>query len=128
MFGAVMPKVCMLIVPRRKVVKAKPHSPKGAGLANLRSFGGFHRPGWSSPAKAGKVVPAVLTWARGPKSKWKLLSLGVIVEVFVRVGWAGVGFSSLSIDEGIVVVETVGGISRAVVKGVEAMRELGRPS
>lgn len=40
------------------------------------------------------MVPAVLTWARGPKSKWKE-SLGVAVEVFVltRVGSVVGGFS-----------------------------------
>lgn len=56
----------MLTRDSTKVVKAKAHNPKGAGLANFLCSVGLYRPGWNSPPKAGRRAESVvLACARG---------------------------------------------------------------
>lgn len=51
--GVWTPLVPKFIRLSKKVVRAKPASPNGAGLAML-DFGALYRPGWKAPPKAGK--------------------------------------------------------------------------
>ena len=64
--GDVSPRVPILIKPNTKVVKAKAHRPRGAGLANLRSLTAAYVPGWNSPPNAGSRDSSLPIWARGP--------------------------------------------------------------
>lgn len=53
MFGVAMPLVPKFTRLSKKVVRAKPANPNGAGLAMLL-VGGLYRPGWKAPPKAGR--------------------------------------------------------------------------
>lgn len=65
MLGVAMPLVPRLIKLSRKVVRANPANPNGAGLANLWS-GGLYRPGWKAPPKAGRYESPVGIRDKGP--------------------------------------------------------------